>query len=116
MAVLFDFGKSRMCPTEARTVNLPSRYFSIVFAFEGDSAKATNEAQPGLITRRELVLLRHLCNRLESFGVTKKRLRDEMELLSGCRFRKDLTTADAFRVISSFAHTLNGLLATRAEQ
>jgi len=86
------------------------------FAFEGDSAKATNEAQPGLITRRELVLLRHLCNRLESFGVTKKRLRDEMELLSGCRFRKDLTTADAFRVISSFAHTLNGLLATRAKQ
>ena len=44
MAFLFDFGKSRICPTDARTVNLsaelakePSRYFSIVFALDGDS-------------------------------------------------------------------------------
>src|SRR3989338_3868020 len=41
---LFAFGKSRMCPTDARTINLsaeeeeaPSRYFSIVLALEGDS-------------------------------------------------------------------------------
>ena len=37
MAFLFDFGKSRTCPTDARTVKAPSRYFSIVFALDGDS-------------------------------------------------------------------------------
>ena len=37
MAFLFDFGKSRICPTEARTVYSPFKYFSIVLAFEGDS-------------------------------------------------------------------------------
>ena len=86
------------------------------FAVEDDSAKPTDKAQSGLITRRELVLLRHLCDIFETLGITRKQLRDEMEQLSGCRSRKDLTTADAFRVISSFAHTLNELLATRAKQ
>ncbi len=37
MAFLFDFGKSRTWPTEARTVKAPSRYFSMVFALLGDS-------------------------------------------------------------------------------
>ena len=37
MAALLDFGKSRTCPTDARTVKAPSKYFSIVFAFDGDS-------------------------------------------------------------------------------
>src|SRR3989344_6955642 len=36
-ASLFDFGKSRMCPTDARTVKPEPRYFSIVFALAGDS-------------------------------------------------------------------------------
>src|SRR5690606_20395776 len=42
IAFLFDFGKSLMCPTDARTVILPpalsaDKYFSMVFAFDGDS-------------------------------------------------------------------------------
>ena len=37
MASLFDLGKSLMCPIDARTVKAPSKYFSIVFAFDGDS-------------------------------------------------------------------------------
>ena len=36
IACLFDLGKSRMWPIDARTVKAPSRYFSIVFAFDGD--------------------------------------------------------------------------------
>ena len=37
IAFFCDFGRSRMCPIDARTVYAPSRYFSIVFAFDGDS-------------------------------------------------------------------------------
>src|SRR5438094_2730014 len=34
---IFDFGRSRMWPTEAFTVYPEPRYFLIVFAFAGDS-------------------------------------------------------------------------------
>jgi hypothetical protein len=37
MALVFDFGKSRMCPTDATTLYLPSKYFEIVLALAGDS-------------------------------------------------------------------------------
>src|SRR3989344_3380237 len=36
-ASLLLLGKSRICPTDARTVNPLPRYFSIVLAFAGDS-------------------------------------------------------------------------------
>src|SRR6476660_1614114 len=42
IAFLFDLGRSRTCPTDARTIKSPDglislRYFSIVFALDGDS-------------------------------------------------------------------------------
>ena len=81
------------------------------FAFEDDSAEITNEAHPGLINRHQLALLIQLCKRLEDFGVSPKAWRDQIEHLSGFRSRRALTAAAAVRVISSFAHTLNRLVA-----
>src|SRR3989344_6615673 len=55
MAFLFDFGRSRTCPTDARTVYLPPRYFEIVFAFEGDSTISNLFAMIESIARIERV-------------------------------------------------------------
>src|SRR5437867_10885496 len=45
-----DFGRSRMCPIEAFTMNFESRYFWIVFTFVGDST--TTRARLPVATRR----------------------------------------------------------------
>jgi len=84
------------------------------FAFENDSGDLTDEAHPGLITKHQLVLLTQLCKKLESYGVTQRRWRDQIEHLSGLRSRKALTAGAAVKVISSFAHTLNRLVANES--
>jgi len=81
------------------------------FAFENDLADLTGEVHPGLITKPQLVLLTQLCKKLEGYGVSQKSWRDQIEHLSGSRSRRALTAGAAVKVISSFAHTLNRLVA-----
>src|SRR5689334_19918438 len=75
MAFLLDFGRSRTWPTEARTVKPPDvssdlRYFSIVFAFAGDSTM-TSFIEVARTSHRYIALLYHKSNPLDDAAVIK---------------------------------------------
>ncbi len=55
MAPFSDFGRSRTWPTDARTVYPAPKYFSIVFAFAGDST-ITSVVLMTSIDTREMIL------------------------------------------------------------